>query len=146
MAQPTSISIYCDGGSRGNPGPSASAFIVYDNSDHKIDMSGKYLGVATNNVAEYEAVILALTYVKNHSTLQPFNHSTINLFLDSLLVVSQLNGVYKVRDSRLREYVFKIQTLLAELNTKVVFSHIPREKNKEADLLVNETLDQFSGK
>lgn len=134
--------IHTDGGARGNPGPAASAFVVFDQSKKEIYKSGKYLGHATNNVAEYSAVVLALEWVKS---IASENRATrINFLIDSQLVVNQLNGIFKVKDSKLRNFVMEVHSLQNEITSTIAFHAIPREQNKEADLLVNEILDKIS--
>lgn len=128
------LNVYCDGGSRGNPGPAACAFVIAGDMQYKC---GKYLGVATNNVAEYEAVISALSYLSDLRDL-----SELNFFLDSNLVVNQLNGLFKVKNGTLRELLLKVRALEQELTgVLVTYQYVPREQNQEADRLVNETLD-----
>lgn len=132
------IQIFSDGGSRGNPGEAASAFVVYKDNEvlHK---EAKYLGKATNNVAEYTGVILALEWtVKNLSDLD------ITFKLDSELVVRQLTGVYKIKNSELMELAMKVKKIIKENNLKISFVHIPRSQNALADKLVNEKLDDSS--
>ena len=128
------IEVYCDGGARGNPGPAAFGYVV--KKDGQIVKSGNgYIGIATNNVAEYTAVIEALTWLE-------LSYPKVNLtfYLDSELVVSQLSGIYKVKNSNIRDLVFKIRTLESNFG-QVNYKHIPREKNKQADRLVNLALD-----
>ncbi|OGC93118.1 hypothetical protein A3D85_00345 [Candidatus Amesbacteria bacterium RIFCSPHIGHO2_02_FULL_47_9] len=139
------INIYCDGGARGNPGPAASAFVVKDQSGRIVHQQGVFLGTATNNQAEYQAVIESLNWIlNNRSTVQQ-----INYYLDSLLVVNQLNGVYKIKDPTLKLKHLKtknsIDKLLAQGEAgrkKLKFSYTPRNNNFLADKLVNETLDK----
>lgn len=132
------ISIYCDGGSRGNPGPAASAFIIKNPNNEIIYQNGKYLGITTNNEAEYQAVVLALEYLsKNPMSVE----LKVNFYLDSVLVVSQINGIFKIKKSNLRNLLLKIRQLESEIKSEIVYSQIPREKNWEADLIVNQTLD-----
>ena len=128
------LNVYTDGGSRGNHGPAACAFVVYDDAGNLREKSGKYLGIATNNYAEYQGVIEALDHIPEKAT-------QVNFYLDSLLVVSQLNGKWKVKDENIKELVAKIQFKILNLKFKISFVHIPREKNFQADKLVNETLD-----
>jgi ribonuclease HI len=135
-----SLIIHTDGGARGNPGPAASAFVVFDESKKETFKSGKYLGLTTNNVAEYSGVLQALQWLKNlPSDSRP---AAVNFFLDSLLVVNQLNGIFKVKDSKLRLLILDIRSLETETGVTVSYHAVPREKNKEADLLVNQTLDR----
>jgi len=140
MIHNSKLFIYCDGGSRGNPGPSACAFVLKDETGKIIYQEGKFLGTATNNIAEYQAVLLALDYLKNNPQLVTRN-STTNFFLDSSLVVNQINGTFKVKNAALRELLFQVNSQISNLNSQFSFSHIPREKNFDADLLVNQTLD-----
>ena len=132
-----SVTIHTDGGSRGNPGPAACSFVAEENGS-EINKYSKYLGVTTNNVAEYSGVILALKWLTEKKY---FNRSIIFL-LDSELVVKQINGVYKVKDENLRNLFFEILTLMKKFGQQIVFKHIPREKNKIADFLVNWELDK----
>ncbi|MCL5675992.1 MAG: ribonuclease HI family protein [Patescibacteria group bacterium] len=145
--------IYTDGGSRGNPGPGAAGVVVYDEKNRLIDKFGKTVGIVTNNIAEYLAVYEALLWVKNSKQTnrlrQDFGgqaenskQKRIEFYLDSLLVASQLGGVYKIKDPKLKDLYFKIQILIGELKVNVSFSHIPREENKLADEQVNKALDK----
>ena len=131
------MKIFCDGGSRGNPGPAACAFVVYGQNNQIIHREGKFLGIATNNEAEYSAVVLALSYLGNLSDLD-----NLSFLLDSLLVVNQLNGLWKVKEPRLRELLMKVRGL--ENNRKITYAHIPRSQSSVADLLVNATLDRYT--
>lgn len=126
--------IYCDGGARGNPGPAACAFVVYDDTKKHIFTGGKYLGETTNNQAEYSAVIEALKWVTTQSS--------ITFFLDSELVVKQLKGEYKVKDENLKIKKEEIDKLIVNCRLKIKnFIHIPRERNSVADKKVNQILD-----
>ncbi len=137
--KPYKLSIYCDGGSRGNPGPAASAFIVYDSAENIIHQQGFSLGVATNNQAEYQAVLEALKYIQNTK----YGIQNINFYLDSELVVKQLTGVYKIKDPTLQKTAQEIKKIVSLIPSKSVsFKHIKREKNSVADALVNQTLDE----
>jgi len=121
--------IYTDGGSRGNPGPAAAGVVVGDKK------FSKFLGKATNNQAEYEAVILALQEAKKMSG------KNLQINLDSQLVCCQLTGKYKVKNSNIAPLFLKVFNLLKDFD-QVEFKHIPREKNKQADKLVNQELDK----
>lgn len=134
------LSIYCDGGSRGNPGPAASAFIVKDETDNVIYEQGFYLGVATNNQAEYQAVIESLKWLSSETKRYPL--FSIHYYLDSLLVVNQLKGLYKIKDSNLKIKNLEIKKITERYPLNAIhFQYIPREKNYLADALVNKTLD-----
>ena len=130
------LTINTDGGSRGNPGEAAIGIIIKQEQKEDIKL-GKKIGIATNNVAEYAAVIEALNYVEN-------NYETCEVesqfVLDSELVVKQINKIYKIKDEKLRSMYEEIQAKLKKLK-KYTFTHVLREKNKEADALVNAALD-----
>ena len=128
--------IFCDGGSRGNPGPAAAAGVIKNAAGKTRVLCGKYLGIATNNQAEYASVELALQKVKEN--IEDVNE--IHFYLDSKLVVNQLSGLYKTKNNRLREAVLRIRMLEKGLG-KIYYQHISREKNQEADQLVNEVLN-----
>ncbi len=138
------MKVFTDGGARGNPGPAAAGFLVYGDAGDLREKrgkpfvaQGKYLGVKTNNEAEYLAVIEALTYLQGHS-----QDKKIEFFLDSNLVVNQLNGIFKVKEARLRELLVQIRGLEQALSpAQISYVYIPREKNFAADRLVNETLE-----
>lgn len=134
--------IYCDGGSRGNPGPAASAFVVTE-GDAVIYKDSKYLGTETNNVAEYTAVLLAVTWLKKQSPIT--NHqSSIIINLDSQLVERQLNGKYHIRNMKLKDLHDQIKMKIKESNLEINFIWNYRTDNELADSLVNETLDNAS--
>ncbi|MCR4324693.1 MAG: ribonuclease HI family protein [Candidatus Curtissbacteria bacterium] len=128
------IKIFTDGGARGNPGPAAYGFVVKVD-DKTVKKEGGYLGIATNNFAEYTALIKALGWAKKE-----FEGKDLNVFLDSQLVVYQLSGLYKIKNAKIRELVLEVRGLEASFG-KVNYIHIPREKNKEADTQVNIALD-----
>lgn len=127
--------VYSDGGSRGNPGPSAAAFVVMNPREEIVAEGGSYLGITTNNQAEYQAVFFGL---KRASEL---GAQTIDFRLDSNLVVNQLNGVYKIKNRDLWPIHEQIKLLLPKFK-KVTFTHVRREFNQIADGLVNKILDQ----
>lgn len=125
-----------DGGSRGNPGPSASGAVLYEVSggEKEVAAIGQCIGVATNNTAEYTAVVLGLEMAIKHGVEE------LRVELDSELAVRQLTGVYKIKQPHLRILADKVQGLAAQLK-KVEFHHIRRERNMRADELVNIALD-----
>jgi ribonuclease HI len=128
--------IQSDGGARGNPGPAASAFVV-KRQGKVIYEESLYLGVATNNQAEYRGVIIALTWLSK----QGANFGDVAFLMDSELIVRQINGIYKVKEEGLQKLHREVMNLLASITSKVEFKHVPRKENKEADLLVNKELD-----
>jgi ribonuclease HI len=136
------LNIYCDGGARGNPGPAASAFIVKNGNQKILFQQGFYMGTATNNQAEYQAVFEAIKYLISNPY---YAICDINFYLDSLLVVNQLNGVYKTKDQMLKIKNFEIKKIIENYKLKnISFLHIPRSQNSAADNLVNQTLDGTS--
>ena len=137
MSQP--LNIYTDGGSRGNPGPSAIGVVIKDTQNKIIHQFGHTIGKATNNIAEYQGVVAALEYLITNK-LKP---TTINFFLDSKLVVNQLKGLWKVKDTSLRQKVIQVRQLEGSLNSAIQYTVIPREKNHQPDALLNQALDQI---
>lgn len=129
--------IYGDGGSRGNPGPSAAGFVIKDAAERTIFEGGKYLGITTNNQAEYYAVRLAL------EKAQEYKPQKVAFRLDSLLVVNQLNGIYQIRNRDLWPIHTRIKDLIKGFR-EVTFTHVRREFNKEADAMVNKILDEHA--
>lgn len=132
------IVIYTDGGARGNPGNAAIGIYAVDEENLEIFKKGIRIGVSTNNYAEYFAVITALEIILEDK----INCEEILFFLDSLLIVNQLNGIYKVKDKKLILLNLTIKKLISKLNKKIIFNYIPRNKNKQADYLVNKALDK----
>jgi ribonuclease HI len=130
------LTVFTDGASRGNPGHASYGFVVLDEDKKIIFEEGKYLGIQTNNFAEYSAVLSALEYLKNNYSS---NYELI-FFMDSLLVASQLSGRYKIKSPNLKLLTMEIKKLEIYFS-KVNYNHIPREKNKLADKLANLALD-----
>jgi len=128
------ITVYTDGGSRGNPGPSAAGFVLKDKDENQLSAKAIFLGENTNNVAEYTAVCKALEAAKK------LGAEKVTVLCDSELLVRQVNGGYKVKSEKLRPLFRKTIDLLAEFETWKV-KHVTREKNKEADKLVNQALN-----
>lgn len=141
MNKPNHIKIYTDGGSRGNPGSAAYGVYITDTQGNKIIGFGKTLGVTTNNVAEYTAVIAAMEWVYNHR--DNFSQQLhINIFMDSLLVCSQVTGKWKVKSESIGNLLVNLREKQKQLQATVTYTHIPREKNQEADRYVNLALDK----
>jgi len=129
------LTLRTDGGSRGNPGH-AAAGIVIERADGSVLAQGKrYLGVMTNNQAEYRALLLGLTAIQRYSP------SSVRVLMDSELIVRQMRGEYKVRDEGLRELYEQAIRLVRSLPS-VAFTHVPRAQNARADALVNQALDE----
>jgi len=136
----TTLIIHTDGGARGNPGP-AGIGVVIEQEGKIIHEFGKKIGETTNNVAEYTAVIEALRFLKKTGDNE--QGTKINFYLDSKLVVEQLNGNYKIKDSKLRELSLQIRMMEQELGSVITYAYVPREQNKRADLMVNQALDKL---
>ena len=130
------LHIYTDGGSRGNPGPSASGYVIMTANEEIVEEGGEYLGITTNNQAEYQAVKLALEAVGK------YNPKKIRFFIDSLLVVNQMKGTYKIKNRDLWPIHQNIKELMTNYDD-VTFTHVRREFNKLADAKVNEVLDSY---
>jgi ribonuclease HI len=128
------IKIYADGGSRGNPGPSASGYALLTKDDQIIKQNGVYLGITTNNQAEYKALLFAL---KDAIELES---KIVSVFMDSLLVINQMKQIYKIKNRDLIPIHAEITGLLKNFQ-RVTFTHVPRELNKLADSEVNKCLD-----
>lgn len=129
------LTLYTDGGARGNPGPAGCGVVVYDSQNRIIGEYTKFLERATNNQAEYEALVLGLQKAKGLKAKE------IDCYSDSQLIVEQLNQRYKIKNPELGSLFIKIWNL-SQCFKKVSFRHIPREKNKLADKLVNQVIDE----
>ena len=138
------ITIHTDGGARSNPGPAAIGVIIEGDLVGKKEY-GEYIGEATNNEAEYKAVIFAFKKLKQLIGSGKCKEVSIQFLIDSELVVKQLNGEYKVKESGIKGFFLEIWNLKTDFG-KVYFSHIPREENKEADRVVNQVLDREGNK
>lgn len=135
MGKIKKLIIYTDGGARGNPGPAGIGALILDEKKNKIAEISEYLGVTTNNQAEYRAVVVAIKKAKQLGAKE------IQFYLDSQLVVEQLNGNYKVKNKGLQPLFVSIYNDSLSFK-KVTYSHIPREQNKEADRLANMAMDR----
>jgi len=156
------LTIYTDGGARNNPGPAGIGCVLYDGNPAQCGQEKKvvqeiseYIGEATNNQAEYKAVFRAMEEVKKIIEKSAPSHKAgrqsgpasgweLDFYLDSELVVKQLNREYKVKNKELAPLFMKIYNLSQQFK-KVTFTHVRRELNKEADRLVNEAIDSHLG-
>lgn len=135
------LQIFVDGGARGNPGPAAVGFVVKSPSGKILEKRGKFIGETTNNLAEYEAVIEALRWAGKKSQIA--NHqSQLTIYLDSRLVANQLNGLFKVKNSDLRNKIVLVRQLEKEVGGQVTYRAITRNQNRLADAMVNHALDE----
>ncbi|MBZ1348866.1 MAG: ribonuclease HI family protein [Candidatus Liptonbacteria bacterium] len=130
------IKIFCDGGSRGNPGPAGIGIIIGDKK------YGEYIGEATNNIAEYKAVIFALKKTKQLLGRKKSAEADLEIRVDSELLFKQMNAEYKILDKKLQPLFIEVWNLKQDFK-KVEFIQIKREDNAEADLLVNRTLNSL---
>lgn len=135
MKQTKKAIIYTDGGARGNPGQAGIGYVIYDDKDNIVYSEGVYIGETTNNQAEYLAVSYALDKAKD------LGFSDLEFYLDSELVVNQLIQKFKIKNSELAKLFVKIWNQSQSFKN-ISYTSIPREKNKLADKLVNQAIDQ----
>ena len=133
------LNIYTDGGSRGNPGISGYGLVIYEDKQKVLYQEGKFLGIKTNNEAEYSGIIAALEWVKKNKT--NYNITQLNFFADSQLMIRQFQGLYKVKAPTLLPLYAQAQQLLAQINLPTKFTDVRREFNKLADELANQAMD-----
>lgn len=137
------ITIHTDGGSRGNPGPAAIGVVIEGVGDKK--EYGEYIGVTTNNDAEYQAVVFSLKKVKQLIGNTEAENVHLVFYMDSELLVRQLNHEYKVKEENMQRLFLEIHNLRLDFG-KVEFKHVLRAKNADADRMVNQLLDRESNK
>ncbi|MCW1949059.1 MAG: ribonuclease HI family protein [Candidatus Shapirobacteria bacterium] len=134
------INVYTDGGSRGNPGISGYGLVIYDHQNKILYKEGKFLGIKTNNEAEYSGILAALSWIKNHKDL--YQISQVNFFADSQLMIRQLQGIYKVKAPTLLPLYAQVQQLLTQISLPTKYTDVRREFNKLADELANQAMDK----
>ena len=127
--------VYTDGGARGNPGPAAFGVVIGETYMH-----GEYIGETTNNVAEYSGLVYALKHAKKGTDEADMAKVDLEVRMDSELIVKQMKGEYKVKNEGLKPLFLEAKKFISHFHS-VSFVHIPREKNKEADAMVNKALD-----
>jgi ribonuclease HI len=130
------LEIYTDGGARGNPGPAGIGVVIWQGNE-LVGTYSKYIGKATNNQAEYKAVVFALEQAKRLKAQE------LDFYMDSEIAVNQLNRKFKIKNNELGSLFVKAWNMMIGFKS-VKFHHIPREKNKEADKLVNKAIDDSS--
>jgi ribonuclease HI len=130
----TEAKLFTDGGSRGNPGPAALGYVILDMEDNVVKKEGAYLGITTNNQAEYAALKSGLQGAKDLGV------QNLEVYMDSQLIVNQINGIYKIKNQELLPLYQASKALAADFQM-ISFTHVPRELNKLADAAVNEALD-----
>lgn len=131
----TRLRLYTDGASRGNPGEAGAGALIEDESGHILKRHARYIGKATNNQAEYEALVDGIRAAIG------LGAEELSIFADSELLVKQMNGEYRVKNPDLQEKFREAKSLLSGIG-RVIIKHVPREKNKEADALANEAIDK----
>jgi len=131
-----SAKLFTDGGARGNPGPAAIGAILFDGKNHQIASVKKYIGETTNNQAEYQALLAGLRLALEHKV------SSIHCYLDSELVVKQVQGIYRVKEPTLQSLVSQVKSYRSQFRSFSI-SHVARKYNAQADALVNEALDEL---
>jgi ribonuclease HI len=134
------FTIFADGGARGNPGPAGSGAVVKDQHGKKILEVSKFLGHATNNIAEYTAILLALEQLAKHLG-DDVGNANVQIRMDSMLVVKQMNGEYKIKHPNLIPLAARVKEIGRKFGS-FTFSHVYREQNKEADKLANDAMDR----
>jgi ribonuclease HI len=133
------VDIYTDGGSRGNPGQAAIGFLIYGEEKEIIEQYSECIGIQTNNYAEYYSIIKSLIVAKKYSPEE------VVIYTDSSLAYNQVNGLWKIKDEEIKKLVFQVKKEIANFKIfKIIY--IPREKNREADKLVNIALNLNSVK
>src|ERR1035437_797797 len=138
-ASADSIVAYIDGGSRGNPGPAGYGVAINDAAGRRIAELSDYLGVQTNNFAEYSGLLAALEYAVKHG------HKALKVVSDSELLVKQTRGEYKVRNETLQQMAHEARELIRKLDSFQI-RHVLREQNREADGLANQAMDSGTGR
>jgi len=132
--------IHTDGGSRGNPGPAGAGAMLRDELGNSVASVSQFLGTRTNNFAEYEAVILGFEtlakLVKGKT-----RETEVVVKMDSELVVKQMRGEYKIKNTALKEQSIRLKKIMETFGS-VSFAHVPREENSDADALANEAMDR----
>ncbi len=129
--------LYTDGGSRGNPGQAAYAYVICNMDGSVVEKSGKYMGITTNNQAEYQGLVAGLTRADELGV------KSLQVYMDSELIIRQLNGQYKIKNALLLPFYSKSKELSGAF-TSISFTHVPRALNQEADREVNRLLDEAS--
>src|SRR3989338_3020440 len=133
------LTIYTDGASRGNPGRASFGFVISEGKE-KIYEEGKYIGIATNNIAEYTAVLKALEYITKTFSSKGL---TLKFFMDSRFVAEQLSGRFKIKNANLKIIFDQIRTFEVSLG-EISYTHVPRAANFAADRMANLALDRVT--
>ena len=135
MISEGAVIVYCDGAARGNPGPAGAGVVLQSPSGEVLERAGRYLGETTNNVAEYEALILGLERAAERGARE------VHVMADSELMVRQLQGRYKVKAPHLKPLYERARALMGRFD-RVVVRHVPRARNAAADQMANRAIDE----
>ena len=133
--------VFTDGGARGNPGPAGAGAIIFNENGETLKEVSSFLGERTNNWAEYEAVVIGLEALKKIVGKEKRKNISVEVKLDSELIARQLSGIYQIKEESLFPQYIKVHNMRVKEFPNITFTHIPREKNKEADRLANEAMD-----
>lgn len=133
------LEVFTDGGSKGNPGPAAIGIVFYIDKK-RVHVYREDIGRATNNDAEYTAVLRAWEIIRTNKSSEWKDAESVKFNSDSQLVVNQLNGLYKIKHPQIKQYIDHIKALEKEIGLKRSYTYIPREQNQVADSLVNNKL------
>ncbi len=133
------LQIHTDGGSRGNPGSAGIGVVVYDETGNEVFQQSTYLGQATNNEAEYKALLASLEWLAVYIKTNPIDE--VNWFLDSKLVVEQISRRWKIKEARLKQLAEQAWQILDALPCRYQLTHVLRDKNTRADELANKAMD-----
>ena len=136
------LTLYTDGGARGNPGPAGAGALVVDERGNPLKEISEFLGTRTNNWAEYQAVVLGLEAIKKIVPQSARKELVVDVKMDSELIARQLSGVYQIKEPSLFPQFIAVHNMLVKDFPRVTFTHIPREQNKEADRLANRAMDR----
>ena len=133
--------IHSDGGARGNPGPAGAGAMIRDELGNSVASVSQFLGVRTNNFAEYEAVILAFGTLAKIVGAEKRDKTSVMVKMDSELVVKQMQGLYKIKNTALKDQSARLKQIAGAFKS-VSFVHVPREENSDADALANAAMDR----
>lgn len=136
------LTLYTDGGARGNPGPAGAGAVVVDENGTALKTISEFLGVRTNNWAEYQAIILGLEAIKKMVPIAKRTELVVEVKMDSELAARQLSGIYQIKEPSLFPQFIAVHNLRVKDFPRITFTHVPRERNKEADRMANEAMDR----
>jgi probable phosphoglycerate mutase len=136
------FTLYADGGSRGNPGPAGAGCVVFDPQGKRVVEVADFLGITTNNVAEYEGLLRGLVKLRDTYPEGYFNTAKLVIKLDSKLIIEQMKGNYKVKHPNLVPRYLEVKNVIARTFSHVSFVHVPRALNKDADAMANKAMDR----